>query len=89
MEFGIQFFPDVSPAQKPASDYFAESLTLVELCDPYGYTDVRTVEHYVQPYGGDSPDPRLLLTIRSRSSARPEREVIPRFKERGGDRTAA
>ena len=24
MEFGIQFFPDVSPAQKPAAEYFAE-----------------------------------------------------------------
>ncbi len=62
MEFGIQFFPDVSPAQKPASEYFSESLKLVELCDSYGYTNVRTVEHYFLPYGGYSPNPLLFLT---------------------------
>ena len=62
MEFGIQFFPDVSPGQKSAADYFAESLKLVELCDPYGYTNVRTVEHYFLPYGGYSPNPLLFLT---------------------------
>ena len=62
MEFGIQFFPDVSPGQKSAADYFAESLKLVELCDPYGYSNVRTVEHYFLPYGGYSPNPLLFLT---------------------------
>lgn len=62
MEFGIQFFPDVSPAQKTAAQYFAESLKLVELCDVYGYTNVRTVEHYFLPYGGYSPNPLLFLT---------------------------
>ena len=62
MEFGIQFFPDVSPAQKSAADYFAESLKLIELCDDFGYTSVRTVEHYFLPYGGYSPNPLLFLT---------------------------
>jgi alkanesulfonate monooxygenase SsuD/methylene tetrahydromethanopterin reductase-like flavin-dependent oxidoreductase (luciferase family) len=62
MEFGIQFFPDVSPAQKSAADYFTESLKLVELCDEYGYSSVRTVEHYFLPYGGYSPNPLLFLT---------------------------
>jgi alkanesulfonate monooxygenase SsuD/methylene tetrahydromethanopterin reductase-like flavin-dependent oxidoreductase (luciferase family) len=62
MEFGIQFFPDVAPEQKSAADYFAESLRLVELCDSYGYTNVRTVEHYFLPYGGYSPNPLLFLT---------------------------
>jgi len=62
MEFGIQFFPDVAPAQKSAAEYFAESLKLVELCDVYGYANVRTVEHYFLPYGGYSPNPLLFLT---------------------------
>ena len=62
MEFGIQFFPDVSPAEKSAEQYFAEALRLVELCDPYGYTNVRTVEHYFLPYGGYTPNPMLFLT---------------------------
>ncbi len=62
MEFGIQFFPDVGPAQKSAVQYFAESLKLVELCDVYGYTNIRTVEHYFLPYGGYSPNPLLFLT---------------------------
>jgi alkanesulfonate monooxygenase SsuD/methylene tetrahydromethanopterin reductase-like flavin-dependent oxidoreductase (luciferase family) len=62
MEFGVQFFPDVSPEQKSAADYFAESLKLIALCDDYGYTSVRTVEHYFLPYGGYSPNPLLFLT---------------------------
>ncbi|HXP30817.1 MAG TPA: LLM class flavin-dependent oxidoreductase [Stellaceae bacterium] len=62
MEFGIQFFPDVAPEQKPAAQYFAEALKLVELCDPCGFTNVRTVEHYFLPYGGYSPNPLLFLT---------------------------
>ena len=61
MEFGIQFFPDVSPEQKPAAQYFDEALKLVELCDDFGYTHVRTVEHYFLPYGGYSPNPLLFL----------------------------
>ncbi len=61
MEFGIQFFPDVSPAEKSAKQYFAEALRLVELCDAYGYTNVRTVEHYFLPYGGYTPNPMLFL----------------------------
>jgi alkanesulfonate monooxygenase SsuD/methylene tetrahydromethanopterin reductase-like flavin-dependent oxidoreductase (luciferase family) len=62
MEFGIQFFPDVRPDQKSARDYFDESLRLVELCDDYGYTHVRTVEHYFESYGGYSPSPLIFLT---------------------------
>ncbi len=61
MEFGIQFFPDVTPDQKPAEEYFDESLRLVELCDEFGFTHVRTVEHYFVSYGGYSPNPLLFL----------------------------
>jgi len=46
MEFGMSFFPDVRPEQKPAAQYFDEALRLVSHCDIYGYTHVRIVEHY-------------------------------------------
>lgn len=61
MEFGIQFFPDIGPDEKAADVYFDESLKLVELCDDYGYTHVRTVEHYFETYGGYSPNPIVFL----------------------------
>lgn len=65
MEFGIQFFPDVTPEQKSAKQYFEEALHLVGLCDFLGYTSVRTVEHYFHPYGGYSPNPIVFLTAAS------------------------
>lgn len=68
MEFGIQFFPDVGPNQKSARDYFDESLRLCDLCDEYGYTHIRTVEHYFHPYGGYSPNPIVFLTAASQRS---------------------
>jgi hypothetical protein len=52
MNFGIQFFPDVGPAEKTGEDYWKEALDLVAICDELGYTHVRTVEHYFNPYGG-------------------------------------
>lgn len=61
MEFGMQFFPDVGEAQKSGAQYFDEALRLVELCDLYHYTHVRTVEHYFHPYGGYSPNPHVFL----------------------------
>lgn len=62
MEFGIQFFPAVGEEQKPGAQYFDEALKLCELCDPYGYTHVRTVEHYFHHYGGYSPNPIVFLS---------------------------
>ncbi len=62
MDFGIQFFPDIGPAVKPAEAYFDECLKLVDLCDDLNYTHVRTVEHYVEDYGGYSPNPIVFLT---------------------------
>jgi alkanesulfonate monooxygenase SsuD/methylene tetrahydromethanopterin reductase-like flavin-dependent oxidoreductase (luciferase family) len=61
MRFGIQFFPDVSPEQKSAQQYFAEALNLVDLCDQYGYEHVRIVEHYFHAWGGYSPNPMMFL----------------------------
>ena len=65
MEFGIQFFPDVSPQQRSAETYWADALHLTGLCDELGYTTVRTVEHYFHPYGGYSPDPIVFLSAAS------------------------
>ncbi|MBT5047960.1 MAG: LLM class flavin-dependent oxidoreductase [Rhodospirillaceae bacterium] len=65
MEFGVQFFPNVTPAEKPAAQYYDECLKLCELLDTYGYTHVRTVEHYFHHYGGYSPNPVVFLTAAS------------------------
>ncbi len=65
MEFGLQFFPDVSPKQKSGQQYWSECLSLVDLCDELGFTHVRTVEHYFEPYGGYSPAPHIFLTAAS------------------------
>ena len=61
MQVGIQFFPDIGPVEKSARDYWREALSLVTLCDRYGYSHVRTVEHYFHPYGGYSPNPVVFL----------------------------
>ena len=65
MVSGIQFFPDIGPAVQSGEDYWADALHLVELCDALGYTHVRTVEHYFNPYGGYSPNPIVFLTAAS------------------------
>ncbi len=65
MEFGLQFFPDVSPEEKSGQQYFNEALHLVSLCDELGYTHVRIVEHYFHRYGGYSPNPIIFLTAAS------------------------
>ena len=70
MEFGIQFFPDVGPAERSAADYWADALHLTALCDDLGFTSVRTVEHYFHPYGGYSPDPIVFLAAASQRTRR-------------------
>ena len=65
MEFGLQFFPDVGPDEKSGQQYWNECLNLVGLCDELGYSQVRTVEHYFEPYGGYSPSPHVFLTAAS------------------------
>ena len=65
MEFGISFFPNVAEDEKTGRDYWNEALSLVDLCDDYGYTHVRTVEHYFHPYGGYSPNPIVFLSAGS------------------------
>ncbi len=82
MQFGMQFFPDVRPEQKPAQRYFDEALTLVELCDPFGYSTVRIVEHYFHPWGGYSPNPMLFLSAaaqRTKTARMVTGAVLPVF----------
>lgn len=71
MEFGIQFFPDIGPDVKPADQYFAECMRLVDLCDGLNYTHIRTVEHYFRDYGGYSPNPIVFLTAAAMRSRKP------------------
>ncbi len=61
MKFGLNFFPCLSPAQKPANQWFAECMHLIGLADTLGYTHIRQVEHYFGPYGGYSPNPIVFL----------------------------
>lgn len=82
MEFGLQFFPDVGPAEKSAEAYFAEALELVGLCDVHGYGHVRIVEHYFHPYGGYSPNPIVFLAAaaqRTRKARLVTGAVLPVF----------
>lgn len=61
----MQFFPDVTPEQKSAQHYFDDALNLVGLCDTYGYSHVRIVEHYFHSWGGYSPNPIVFLAAAS------------------------
>ena len=70
MDFGLQFFPDVSPDEKSAQQYWNECLDLAGLCDGLGYSHVRTVEHYFEPYGGYSPAPHIFLTAASQRTSK-------------------
>ena len=65
MQFGMQFFPDATPEQKSARHYFEDALNLIDLCDVYGYSHVRIVEHYFHHWGGYSPNPIVFLSAAS------------------------
>jgi len=82
MQVGIQFFPDVGPGVKSGRDYWQEALKLVALCDRYGYSHVRTVEHYFHPYGGYSPNPVVFLAAAAQVSRKARMvtgAVLPAF----------
>ncbi len=82
MEFGISFFPNVGPEEKTAADYWDDALALVDLCDRLGYTHVRTVEHYFNPYGGYTPNPMVFLAAasqRTRDARLVTGAVLPAF----------
>jgi alkanesulfonate monooxygenase SsuD/methylene tetrahydromethanopterin reductase-like flavin-dependent oxidoreductase (luciferase family) len=65
MQFGVQFFPAVGPAEKSARDYFTESLAIAEEAESLGFTHARTVEHYFHRYGGYTPNPIVFLSALS------------------------
>ncbi len=82
MDVGIQFFPDTGPDTRSARDYWNEALRLVSLCDRYGYSHVRTVEHYFHPYGGYSPNPVVFLAAAAQVTRRARMvtgAVLPAF----------
>ena len=82
MHFGVQFFPDVGPAEKSAEAYFAEALDLAEEADRLGYSHIRIVEHYFHPYGGYSPNPIVFLAAaaqRTRRARLVTGAVLPAF----------
>jgi alkanesulfonate monooxygenase SsuD/methylene tetrahydromethanopterin reductase-like flavin-dependent oxidoreductase (luciferase family) len=82
VQFGLNFFPCVSPEQKPADRYFREAMHLCSLTDELGYTHIRQVEHYFKPYGGYSPNPLLFLTaaaMRTRNTRLITGAVLPAF----------
>ena len=82
MKFGVQFFPDVSPDQKSASDYFRDCLEVSERADELGYSHIRTVEHHFHPYGGYSPNPIVFLSAasqRTRNARLVTGAVLPVF----------
>jgi alkanesulfonate monooxygenase SsuD/methylene tetrahydromethanopterin reductase-like flavin-dependent oxidoreductase (luciferase family) len=70
MQFGVQFFPDVKPAEKSARDYFRDSLEIAETADRLGYSHVRIVEHYFHYYGGYSPNPIVFLAAAAQRTRR-------------------
>ena len=70
MQFGLNFFPCVSPAERSAEQYFREALHLCGLTDELGYTHIRQVEHYFHPYGGYSPNPVVFLAAAAQVTRR-------------------
>jgi len=82
MQFGVQFFPDVRPDQKPGADYFRDALDLAEQSEKLGFSHIRIVEHYFHYYGGYSPNPMLFLAAaaqRTRRSRLVTGAVLPVF----------
>src|SRR5215831_13137859 len=82
MQFGVQFFPDVRPAEKSAAAYFREALDLAEEADRLGFTHIRIVEHYFHYYGGYSPNPIVFLAAaaqRTRKARLVTGAVLPAF----------
>jgi alkanesulfonate monooxygenase SsuD/methylene tetrahydromethanopterin reductase-like flavin-dependent oxidoreductase (luciferase family) len=65
VEFGLQFFPSVRPAEVSADRYFHDLLNVVELGERLGFRHARIVEHHFHHYGGYSPNPIVFLSAAS------------------------
>jgi alkanesulfonate monooxygenase SsuD/methylene tetrahydromethanopterin reductase-like flavin-dependent oxidoreductase (luciferase family) len=70
VQFGVNFFPSVGPAEMPAARYWQEALDLAAHADGLGYHHVRAVEHYFEPYGGYSPSPIVFLAAAAQRTKR-------------------
>jgi alkanesulfonate monooxygenase SsuD/methylene tetrahydromethanopterin reductase-like flavin-dependent oxidoreductase (luciferase family) len=82
VQFGLNFFPCVGPAEKSAERYFREAMHLCSLTDELGYTHIRQVEHYFHRYGGYSPNPMVFLAaaaMRTRNTRLITGAVLPAF----------
>jgi alkanesulfonate monooxygenase SsuD/methylene tetrahydromethanopterin reductase-like flavin-dependent oxidoreductase (luciferase family) len=82
MQFGVQFFPDVRPAERSAEQYFREALDIAEEADQLGFSHIRIVEHYFHYYGGYSPNPIVFLAAaaqRTRRARLVTGAVLPAF----------
>lgn len=82
MQFGVQFFPCLSPDDKSAQTYFDECLRVAEEAEALGYTHARTVEHYFRRYGGYSPNPLVFLSAvsqRTKTMRLVTGAVVPAF----------
>jgi natural product biosynthesis luciferase-like monooxygenase protein len=82
MRFGINFFPSFRPQQKTTAEYFAQCLRVSERADEFGFSSIKTVEHYFHDYGGHSPNPIVLLAAIAARTTRARLitgAVIPAF----------
>ena len=82
MRFGMQFFPDVTETQKAPAAYYSDAMRLISYCDTYGYSHVRTVEHYFHYWGGYTPSPLMFLTAacqHTKSATMITGAVVPAF----------
>src|SRR6266446_5193946 len=82
MRFGLNFFPSFRPSDLSTAAYFDQVLRMCERADQLGYRSVKAVEHYFHDYGGQTPNPIVLLSAiaaRTRRLRLITGAVIPAF----------
>jgi natural product biosynthesis luciferase-like monooxygenase protein len=82
VRFGLNFFPSFRSADLTTVAYFDQVLRLCERGDRLGYHSAKAVEHYFHDYGGQTPNPIVLLSAiaaRTRRLRLITGAVIPAF----------
>ncbi len=82
MKFGLNFFPSFRPSDLSTAAYFDQVLRMCERADQLGYRSAKAVEHYFHDYGGQTPNPIVLLSAiaaRTRRLRLITGAVIPAF----------
>src|SRR5256885_2583076 len=82
MKFGLNFFPSFRPSDLLTAAYFDQVLRMCERADQLGYRSAKAVEHYFHDYGGQTPNPIVLLSAiaaRTRRIRLITGAVIPAF----------